>query len=132
MEPGELKLIPGLNLDEALSAFRGGQGDFIHLPEPAAEQLIASGTANLAVALGPANGHIAYSSFAATNRFLDQNPDVVHRFVRGYARALKWPRDNDPAAVGQAIAPFFPGVDRQLSMRPLMERALSRREILGA
>ncbi len=114
VEPGELKLIPGLTLDEALSTFRRGEGDFIHLPQPAAEQLMASGTAQLAVALGPANGHIAYSSFAATNRFLDQNPDVVHRFVRGYARALDWLRDNDPAAVGQAIAPFFPDVDIEL------------------
>ncbi|MCI0860129.1 MAG: ABC transporter substrate-binding protein [Chloroflexi bacterium] len=114
VEPGELKLISGLTLDEALSAFKGGQGDFIHLPQPAAEQLIASGAAHLAVALGPANGHIAYSSFAATNRFLDQNPDVVHRFIRGYARALNWLSDNDPAAVGQAISPFFPGVDSEL------------------
>ena len=114
VEPGELKLISGLTLDEALSAFKGGQGDFIHLPQPAAEQLIASGAAHLAVALGPANGHIAYSSFAATNRFLDQNPDIVHRFIRGYARALNWLSDNDPAAVGQAIAPFFPGVDSEL------------------
>ncbi len=114
VEPGDLKLIPGLTLDEALSAFRRGEGDFIHLPQPAAEQLIASGSAHLAVALGPANGHIAYSSFAATNRFLDQKPDLVHRFVRGYARALKWLRDNDPAAVGQAIAPFFPDVEGEL------------------
>ncbi len=81
VDPAELNLIPGLPLDEAVAIFRSGQGDFIHLPEPAAEQQIADGTASLAVALGPANGHIAYSSFAATTYFLDRNPDLVDSFM---------------------------------------------------
>ena len=89
----------------------------MHLPEPAAGELIAAGTASLAVALGPANGHIAYSSFAATNDFLDSNPELVDRFIKGYARALTWLRDNDPATVGEVVAPFFPGVAKELIVR---------------
>ena len=77
VDPEELNLMPGLSLDEAVAAFRQNQGDFIYLPEPAAEQLLADGTSHLAVALGRANGHIAYSSFAATNKFLDQRPEVA-------------------------------------------------------
>ena len=110
-------MIPGLPLDEAVATFQSGQGDFIHLPEPAAEQLIADGTASLAVALGPANGHIAYSSFAATNIFLDRNPDLVDRFIKGYARALIWLRDSEPATVGEVVAPFFPRVTKGLIVR---------------
>ena len=117
VDPAELNLIPGLPLDEAVAIFRSGQGDFIHLPEPAAEQLIADGTASLAVALGPANGHIAYSSFAATNDFLDRNPDLVDSFIKGYARALTWLRDSDPETVGEIVAPFFPDVPGELIVR---------------
>ena len=117
MDPSELNLIPGLALDEAVATFRSGQGDFIHLPEPAAEQLIADGTASLAVALGPANGHIAYSSFAATSTFLDRNPELVARFIQGYARALTWLGESDPATVGEIVAPFFPGVAKELIVR---------------
>jgi len=117
VDPEELNMIPGLPLDEAVAIFRNGQGDYIHLPEPAAEELIADGTASLAVALGPANGHIAYSSFAATNGFLDSNPDLVDRFIKGYARALTWLRDNEPATVGEVVAPFFPGVAKELIVR---------------
>jgi len=120
VDPGELNLIPGLPLDEAVTIFRNGQGDFIHLPEPAAEELIADGTASMAVALGPANGHIAYSSFAATNDFLDRNPDLVDRFIKGYARALTWLRDSEPATVGEIVAPFFPGVAKELIVRSVM------------
>jgi len=117
VDPAELNLIPGLPLDEAVAVFRRGQGDFIHLPEPAAEQLLADGTASLAVALGPANGHVACSSFAATNNFLDRNPDLVDSFIKGYARALKWLRDSEPETVGEIVAPFFPDVPSELIVR---------------
>jgi NitT/TauT family transport system substrate-binding protein len=117
LEPAELNLIAGLPMDEAVTAFRNGRGDFIHLPEPAAEQLIADGTASLAVALGPANGHIAYSSFAAASGFLDRNPELVARFIKGYARALTWLSDNDPATVGEMVVPFFPSVAKESIIR---------------
>ena len=114
VEPTELELIPGLTLTEATDAFRGGQGDFIHLPQPAAEQLVADGIGHVAVALGQANGHIAYSSFAATNRFIEARPEAVHRFVRGFARGLEWLAANDAPAVATAVAPFFPEVADEL------------------
>ena len=117
VDPADVTMIPGLPLDEAIARFRSGQGDFIHLPQPAAEQLIADGTASLAVALGPANGHIAYSSFAATNDFLDRNPDLVDRFIKGYARALTWLQDSEPAIVGELVGQFFPEVANELIVR---------------
>ncbi len=117
VEPGRLNLISGLGLDEAITAFRQGQADFIHLPEPAAEQVLAQDGADLAVALGPANGHIAYSSFAATNKFLAAKPDLVIRFTQGYARALEWLAANDAATVAGAVKEFFPGVELELIVR---------------
>ena len=109
-----LTLLPDLGLGEAVEAFRAGKADFIHLPEPAAEQLLADGVGHLAVALGKVNGHIAYSSFAATNGFLNGQPDVVHRFVVGYSRALTWLESATPAQVSDAIAAFFPDTDPDL------------------
>ena len=116
-----LTLLSGLGLAKAVAAFRSGQADFIHLPEPAVEQLLAEGVGHLSLALGPVNGHIAYSSFAATNRFLESQPDVVQRFVTGYARALQWLAASDAAQVGEAIASFFPDTDPEL-----ITRAVSR------
>ena len=109
-----LTLLPGLALDEAIDAFRNDQADFIHLPEPAAEQLLAEGMGHLAVALGPENGHIAYSSFAATNAFLESRPEVVQRFLAGYRRALTWLAGATPAQVSEAVVPFFPDTDPEL------------------
>jgi NitT/TauT family transport system substrate-binding protein len=109
-----LTLRHGLGLDEAIESFRTGQADFIHLPQPAAEQLLAHGVGHLSVALGQVNGHIAYSSFAATNAYLNSRPDVIHRFVTGYSRALEWLAAATPEQVAEAIAQFFPETDQEL------------------
>ena len=43
VDPSELDLMMGLSLEEAVGAFREGRADFIHLPEPAAGQLVSEG-----------------------------------------------------------------------------------------
>ena len=114
-----LSLLSGLGLAEAVAAFRSGQADFIHLPEPAVEQLLAEGVGHLSLALGPVNGHIAYSSFAATNAFLESHPDVVQRFVAGYSRALDWLAGANANQVTEAVAPFFPDIAPELITRAI-------------
>ena len=110
----DLTLMPGLGLIDAVEAFRAGQADFIHLPEPAAEQLLSEGVGNLTVALGKVNGHIAYSSFAATNSYLNSRPDVVHRFVTGYSKALSWLSAATSEDVSDPVAQFFPETNPEL------------------
>ena len=117
VEPEELDLVTGLSLDEAIAAFRENQAEFIHVPQPAAEQLLDDGTGHVAAALGPENGHLAYSSFAATNRFLESQPETVHRFTAGFANALDWLAANDAQEVGEAVAGFFPQVSLELVIK---------------
>lgn len=114
INPGGLALMHGLSLDDAIQAFREGKADYIHLPEPAAEQLIAEGTGHLVSALGTENGHIAYSSFAATGEFLAREPDIIMRFIRGFSAALKWLDANSPAIISDLVLPFFPGTPKEL------------------
>ena len=126
VDPGGLNLLMGLSLDDAVAAFRDGRADFIHLPQPAAEQLIADGTAHPAVALGPENGHMAYSSFAATREFLARRPDTVRRFVAGFAKALEWLNAAGPEEIAPAISSFFPDVPLEL-----LSRAVERLQTQG-
>ena len=37
--------------------------------------------------------------------------------IKGYARALTWLRDSEPATVGEIVAPFFPGVTKEIIVR---------------
>ena len=114
IDPAKVDLLAGLNLDDAMAAFREGKAEYIHVPQPAAEELLEEGSGHLAVALGPENGHLAYSSFAATHHFLETQPDTVHRFTLGYANALDWLAAHDASEVGGAVAEFFPGASLEL------------------
>ena len=111
---GEIRLIEGLSLDQAVETFRSGESDFIHLPQPNVEQLVDEGAGHLVAALGPINGHIGYSSFATTQRFLDSNGEVVQRFTQGFYNAQIWLAQNDAQAVAAMVTPLFPEVDVRL------------------
>ena len=117
IEPSEVDLVTGLNLDQAMAAFREGKAEYIHVPQPAAEQLLEDGSGHLAIALGPENGHLAYSSFAATNHYLATHSETVHRFTVGYANGLDWLSAHNATEVGEAVAGFFPQVSLELVIK---------------
>ena len=114
LEPSELDLRTGLSLEGAVSAFRAGEAEYVHVAEPVVQQLIAEGAGHLLAALGPENGHLAYSSFAATHRFLQQRPDTGERFTLGFTRALRWLAGASPPEVAAAVAEFFPGASHEV------------------
>ena len=108
LEPSDLDLRTGLSLDDAVAAFRAGEAEYVHVAEPVVQQLVSDGAAHLLEALGPENGHLAYSSFAATHRFLNERREVAARFTTGFARALHWLSSADPDEVAETVAEYFP------------------------
>ena len=78
------------------------------------EELLEDGSGHLVVALGLENGHLAYSSFATTHKFLETNPDTVYRFTVGYANALDWLASHNAFEFGEAVSGFFPGISLEL------------------
>ena len=109
LEPTDLDLRTGLSLEDATAAFREGQAEYVHVAEPVVQQLMADGAGHLLTALGPENGHLAYSSFAATHRFLNEHADTAARFTVGFTKALRWLASSDPTDVAATVAEFFPG-----------------------
>ena len=109
-----VQLVPGLSAQEALTRFRSGAIDYIHMPHPQAGLLVAEGAGYLATAIGPELGHICYSSFAAMPSFIESNPDTVQAFVNGFDDALHWLSGAENAEVVDQVEPFFSDLDSQL------------------
>jgi NitT/TauT family transport system substrate-binding protein len=95
-----------------LAAFRGGQGEYIHLQGPAPQQLVHDGQGHIVAALGEAIGPCAFSSLAATREWLAT--DMARRFMRAYHKARAWLIATPAAEVAAAEAPFFAGIDRSV------------------
>ncbi len=109
-----LNLVTGLSAGDALTQFRSGDLDYVHMPHPQAGLLVAEGSGYLATALGPELGHICYSSFAAMPDFIESHPDTVQAFVNGFDDALRWLADAEHAEVVERVEPFFADLDAQL------------------
>ena len=109
-----LRLVPGLSAAEAVDRFLAGDLDYVHLPHPQAQILIDDGSGYLATAVGPELGHICYSSFAATPRFIDTNTATVQAFVDGFRDALIWLSDATDSEVVDRVQPFFTELGRDI------------------
>ena len=105
-----ITMLEGLSADDALAAFRNGDADYIHMPNPQTQTLIEEGAGYLAASLGSEHDYLCYSSFAATPAFIDEQPDVIHRFVRGFYKAQQWLAASESEAVAERVKPFFSGV----------------------
>lgn len=103
----KLNLLEGLSAEEALSRFSKGDADYIHMPNPQAQQLIDDGAGHLATAIGPELGYLCYSSFASTPEFVEAKPETIERFVKGFYKAQQWLADNDASTVAARVAPFL-------------------------
>ena len=114
LEPSDLDLLTGLSLSEAVAAFRSGEAEYVHVAEPVVQQLIADGAGHLLATLGPENGHLAYSSFAATHRFLNERTETAERFTLGFARALRWLGSSSPSEIAAAVGEFFHDTSQEI------------------
>ena len=105
-----ITMLKGLSADDAIAAFRNGEADYIHMPNPQAQTLIEDGAGYLAASLGSEHGYLCYSSFAASPAFINDHAEIVQRFARGFYKAQQWLAASDAATVSERVKPFFTGV----------------------
>ena len=126
VDAARIRMIPGLSAEDALAAFRRGDADYIHMPNPQAQALIEEGAGHLAAELGADSGHLCYSSFAATPAFIDAQPQVIERFTRGFYKAQQWLASASAPEIAERTAPFFPE-----HSRTVLQRSVSQYKALG-
>jgi len=91
-------------------AFRGGQGDYVHLQGPWAQELVAEGVGHVVAWPGQSIGPVAFSSLAASRTWLE-SPDA-ETFMRAYRRAREFAIEMDPDEVASVIGRYFNETDR--------------------
>jgi NitT/TauT family transport system substrate-binding protein len=90
------------------AAFRGGQGDYVHLQGPAPHQIAKDGAGFLVASVGGSMPEVAFSSLCASAEFLQT--DRARTFLRAYGKAREWVREAPPAEIAAREADFFPGI----------------------
>ncbi len=104
-----IKAVDAGSTEKMIAAFRGGQGDYIHLQGPAPQQLEHDRKGHIVAAVGDAIGPCAFSSLAATRAWLAT--EQARAFMRAYRNARAWLIATPAAEVAKAEAPYFKDID---------------------
>jgi NitT/TauT family transport system substrate-binding protein len=117
VDPRTVTIERTLPLAAARTAFEAGHGDFFETGQPFTEELLAGGSAHLAVSMGEATGPLPFSSYMTTERFLREDRDVVRRFTRAFHQAQRWITRSDAKQIAELIAPAFPEIAPEIRQR---------------
>ncbi|MDH3916844.1 MAG: ABC transporter substrate-binding protein [Rhodospirillales bacterium] len=104
-----LDVVDAGTVTEMDSAFRAGEGDYVHQQGPAPQQLEADGVGHVVASVGEAIGPCAFSSLAATREWLAT--EMAGAFIRAYRKARAYVNETPAAEIAAAEAPFFPEID---------------------
>ena len=106
-------------IDECVTAFREGRGDFLECGPPVVDMLIADGTGHLVASMGEATGPVPFSSLMASEARLAGDRATLVGVVRGLHRAQRWMAAATPEAMAEVVAPAFPTLAPALLARIL-------------
>jgi NitT/TauT family transport system substrate-binding protein len=90
------------------AAFRAGQGDYIHLQGGVPQQMELENAGHIVAYAGQGLTPLAFSSVAAPQAFVES--DRFQPFLRAFAKAKAWAREQPPLEVARTLAPLFPAL----------------------
>lgn len=104
----DFEAIDAGSADDMVTAFKGGDGDYVHLQGPAPQQLEFEGSGVVVGRLGDWVGPCAFSSLASRSDWLETNEAVA--FMRAFRAARQWVNQTPALHVANSEIAYFPGI----------------------
>ncbi len=126
LEPGvDVEVITNIQFNLMGGAFEGGTGDYVTLFEPTASMFVKEGKGYIMGAVGAESGEVPYTAFMAKKSYIENNPDIIKRFLRAIYKAQQWVQNATDREIAEAIVEHFPDT----SVESLVLVAQSYKEI---
>ncbi len=90
------------------AAFTGGTGDYVTAFEPTASMLEQEGKGYIVASVGQASGDIPYTAYFAKKSYIEENSDLIQRFVNAVYKGQQWVATHTDEEVAEAVADSFP------------------------
>ena len=95
-------------MTEAMEAFKQGQGDFLHIQQPYAFQLVEDGVGTVVASVGKSLGPMAFSTLAMSRNFINWQSGAAHAFMRAYIKCRHWMHFNSAENIACKVEHLFP------------------------
>ena len=125
IDPGRLDRVLGRSMPENVAALGDGSLDVAQLFEPFVEEAVASAGGHVWYPAS-ARGRTSYTVFVTTRERLAADPEPFRRMVRAMYRTRRWVAAEPTERLAEAIASYFPALDRGV-----LSRALARYKAQG-
>jgi len=86
-------------------AFRGGEGDYIHLQGGVPHQIVQDRAGHIVAAVGEGLPVLAFSSIAAPREWV--GGELREPFLRAFVKAREWAQNEHPEEISKVVAPLF-------------------------
>jgi len=108
----DLRIVSNIGPAARAGAWMAGQADFGIFLEPEASNLEREGHGKVVASIGEEVGQVDFTSFTATEKYLEENPDVARAWVRAIYRAQQEINNTPAAELAQNMQSFFPGLSQ--------------------
>lgn len=112
IDPTKLARVTDRTMGENLAALREKRLDAIQVFEPYASLAVRDGAKVLYAA--STRGPTVYTTFLATRAGIARHRDAFAALTRAMGRMQHWLGENDAAKLAEAVAPFYPDVERDV------------------
>lgn len=106
----DLTLVSNIGAAARAGAWMAGQNDFAIFLEPEASNLEQGGHGQIVASIGQEVGQVDFTSFTATDAYLENNPKVAQAWTNAIYRAQKYVTDAAPSDLAKQISSYFPGM----------------------
>ena len=109
IDESKLNIMDAGSVENMIEVYRQGEGDFIHLQGPYAQQLEQDSQGKIVASIGKEVGPVAFSSLCCHQDFLDE--DVVSRFYVAYQQAMRACQSEQAHSLADDVKHLFPEID---------------------
>lgn len=110
----DLNLDTSISFDAMTSSFVAGTADFVTVFEPAASSLEENNQGYIVAAVGSYTDDIPYTSYFAKKNYIENNQDIITRFVNAISKGQEWVYSHTPEEIAEVVSPSFPDSDIKL------------------
>ncbi len=107
-ETAEVNVRTDIQFDAMAGAFVGLDAEYVTLFEPLATSMELEGKGYIVASIGEEAGNVPYTTYQATQSYIDENADVIQSFTNAIYKGQQWVAEHSDEEVAKSIQPFFP------------------------
>ncbi len=107
----DLNFDNSISYDTMNSAFAAGTGDYVTIFEPTATVFEKEGKGYIVASVGEAAGEIPYTAYFAKKSYLEENSEIIQKFVRAIYKGQQWVATHSAKEIAETLSPSFPEID---------------------